>query len=95
VGCRVPPVCACSYLPVVGGHALWTTPNTADTSKTGSTQIQSASHERAGEKLFVDFCGQTMPVTDPRTGEMRQVQIFVAVLAHCDRVADWRLAENR
>jgi len=35
---------------------------------------------RAGEKLFVDFCGQTLPVTDPRTGEMRQVQIFVAVL---------------
>jgi transposase len=35
---------------------------------------------RAGEKLFVDFCGQTLPVTDPRTGERRQVQIFVAVL---------------
>lgn len=25
---------------------------------------------RAGEKLFVDFCGQTMPVTDPWAGEM-------------------------
>ena len=35
---------------------------------------------RAGEKLFVDFCGQTVPITDPRTGEIRQAQIFVAVL---------------
>jgi transposase len=35
---------------------------------------------RAGEKLFVDFCGQTVPVTDPRTGEIRQAQVFVAVL---------------
>ncbi len=35
---------------------------------------------RAGEKLFVDFCGQTVPITDPKSGEIRQVQIFVAVL---------------
>lgn len=35
---------------------------------------------RAGEKLFVDFCGQTVPITDPRTGAIRQTQIFVAVL---------------
>jgi len=35
---------------------------------------------RAGEKLFVDFCGQTVPVTDPKTGEIRPAQIFVAVL---------------
>ena len=24
---------------------------------------------KAGEKLFVDYCGQTVPVTDPSTGE--------------------------
>jgi transposase len=35
---------------------------------------------RAGEKLFVDFCGQTVPITDPKTGEIRPAQIFVAVL---------------
>ena len=35
---------------------------------------------RAGEKLFVDYCGPTMPVVNPDTGEMRQAQIFVAVL---------------
>jgi transposase len=35
---------------------------------------------RAGEKLFVDFAGQTVPVVDPRTGEVSQAAIFVAVL---------------
>jgi transposase len=35
---------------------------------------------KAGEKLFVDYCGQTMPVTDQSTGEVREVQVFVAVL---------------
>jgi len=35
---------------------------------------------RAGEKLFVDYAGQTMPVIDPGTGEIRSAQIFVAVL---------------
>lgn len=35
---------------------------------------------KAGEKLFVDYCGQTVPVNDQSTGEVREVQIFVAVL---------------
>jgi transposase len=35
---------------------------------------------RAGEKLFLDFAGQTIPITDPRTGEITQAQLFVAVL---------------
>jgi transposase len=35
---------------------------------------------RAGEKLFVDFAGQTIPITDPATGEIRPAQLFVAVL---------------
>ena len=35
---------------------------------------------RAGEKLFVDYCGPTMPVANPDTGEIRAAQIFVAVL---------------
>ena len=34
----------------------------------------------AGEKLFVDYCGPTMPVVNPDTGEVRQAQVFVAVL---------------
>ncbi len=36
---------------------------------------------KAGEKLFVDYAGQTMPVVvDNRTGEVREAQIFVATL---------------
>jgi hypothetical protein len=34
----------------------------------------------AGEKLFVDFAGDTMPVFDTITGEVRDIKIFVAVL---------------
>ena len=33
-----------------------------------------------GEKLFVDYAGQTVPLTDRYTGEARAAQIFVAVL---------------
>lgn len=35
---------------------------------------------RAGEKLFVDYCGPSMSIVNPDTGECRQAQIFVAVL---------------
>jgi transposase len=35
---------------------------------------------KAGDKLFVDYAGQTMPLTDPKTGEITQAQIFVASL---------------
>jgi len=35
---------------------------------------------RAGEKLFVDYCGPTVPIVNPDTGEFRKAQIFVAVL---------------
>ncbi len=34
----------------------------------------------AGERLFVDFAGQTVPITDPISGTGRQAQIFVAAL---------------
>jgi len=34
----------------------------------------------AGERLFVDYAGHTVPVTDALTGEIRRAQIFVAVL---------------
>ena len=35
---------------------------------------------KAGEKLFVDYAGQTVPVVDPETGEIQEAQIFVATL---------------
>jgi transposase len=35
---------------------------------------------RAGEKLFVDFAGQTVPVVTAATGEVKDAEIFIAVL---------------
>ena len=35
---------------------------------------------KAGEKLFVDYAGPTVPVINPDTGEIRKAAIFVAVL---------------
>jgi transposase len=60
---------------------------------------------RAGEKLFVDYAGQTVPVVDPATGQVRQAQIFVAVLGasnytYCEAtwtqtLPDWIAAHQR
>lgn len=37
-------------------------------------------HHKPGEKCFVDYAGQTLGVIDRATGEVREAQIFVAVL---------------
>ena len=34
----------------------------------------------AGEKVFIDYCGPTVPIVNPLTGEFIKAQIFVAVL---------------
>jgi transposase len=35
---------------------------------------------RAGEKMFIDYAGQTVPIIDPATGECVEAQIFIAAL---------------
>ena len=35
---------------------------------------------KAGEKLFVDYSGATVPITHPDTGEKQKAEIFVAIL---------------
>jgi transposase len=37
-------------------------------------------HHQAGETLFVDYAGQSMPVVNPHTGEVHDAAIFIAVL---------------
>ena len=37
---------------------------------------------RPGEKMFVDYAGEKVPVVDPKTGEVRMAEIFVAVLGY-------------
>jgi len=47
---------------------------------------------RAGEKLFVDYAGMTIPVYDHQTAKAREAQIFVAVLGasnYCFAEATW------
>ena len=46
----------------------------------GKLDVVMRQDHRAGEKLFVDYAGQTVPVVDRMTGEIREAQIFVAVL---------------
>jgi transposase len=37
-------------------------------------------HHVAGEKVFVDYSGKKLAIADPKTGEVREAEIFVAVL---------------
>ena len=46
----------------------------------GKLDVVMRQDHRAGEKLFVDYAGQTVPIVDRATGEIREAQIFVAVL---------------
>jgi transposase len=46
----------------------------------GKLDLVMRQHHRAGEKLFVDYAGQTVEVIDRATGEIRAAQIFVATL---------------
>jgi len=34
----------------------------------------------AGDKLFIDYCGPTVPIINRHTGEIREAQVFVSVL---------------
>ena len=36
--------------------------------------------QHAGDKLYVDYSGSKLPIVDPDTGEIREVEVFVAVL---------------
>lgn len=44
---------------------------------------------RAGEKLFVDYAGQTIPVTDPVSGQTREASLFVAALGASSYTFAW------
>jgi transposase len=35
---------------------------------------------KAGDKLYVDFAGDKLSIVDPATGEVREVEVFVAIL---------------
>jgi transposase len=43
-----------------------------------SVEISMRQDHKAGEKLFTDFAGQTIPIVDRETGEITQAEVFVA-----------------
>ena len=50
---------------------------------------------RAGEKLFVDYAGQTVPITDQKTGCITHAQIFIACLGASNYIyAEASLSQN-
>jgi transposase len=71
----------------------------------GRVDVVMRQEHRAGERLFVDYAGQTVPVLDRRTGELRPAQVFVAVLgassytyaeaSWSQSLADWLGAHSR
>ena len=53
-----------------GAYRLWA----------GRLDLVMRQEHRAGEKLFVDFAGMTLPIVDPDSGLVWGAQLFVAVL---------------
>jgi len=49
---------------------------------------------RAGEKLFVDYAGVTIPVTDPATGQANPAYLFVATLGASNYTFCWASASQ-
>lgn len=43
-------------------------------------EVTAPQHHKAGEKVFIDFAGPTVPIIDSAENETLQAQIFVAVL---------------
>jgi transposase len=46
----------------------------------GKLDLTLRQEHRAGEKLFIDYAGQTVPILDPSTGECVEAQIFISAL---------------
>ncbi|TAG24560.1 MAG: transposase, partial [Cytophagales bacterium] len=61
-----------SYSQVCDHYKLW------KISRSGTLHFE---HEPA-DKLFIDFTGKKIQLVDPRTGEVTDVEVFVAVLGY-------------
>ena len=65
----------------------------------GKLDVVMRQDHRAGEKLFVDYAGQTVSIIDRTTGEIKTAEIFVAVMGASNytfaeatwtqRLSDW------
>jgi transposase len=71
----------------------------------GKQAVSLRQEHRAGEKLFIDFAGDTIAIQDSQTGEIRSGHLFVAVLGcsnytyaeitPAEQLADWVGAQVR
>ncbi|WP_045449946.1 transposase [Citrobacter sp. S-77] len=78
------------YKTLFGNHALGYSKFCRCYRAWKATQRLSMRQEhRAGEKLFIDFCGPTVSIISPETGKIRRVAIFVAVM----RASNYTYAE--
>ncbi len=69
------------YLQAVGGRGYqYTAFCTRYKDWTGQLKRSMRQIHRAGEKLFADYAGPTVPIIDATTGEIRPASLFVAVL---------------
>lgn len=69
------------YRQAAGDHAYqYTAFCTRYKAWAGSLKRSMRQIHRAGEKLFADFAGLTVPIIDAATGEIRPASLFVAVL---------------
>jgi transposase len=72
---------------------------------TGTQRLSMRQTHHAGEKLFVDYCGPTIDIVSPTTGEVRTAQVFVAALGasnytYCEatwsqKLEDWVMSHAR
>lgn len=46
----------------------------------GKRDLVMRQNHRIGEKMFIDYAGKTMPIVDASNGEVREAQVFLAVL---------------
>jgi transposase len=44
----------------------------------GTAEIRMAQNHNPGERLWIDWAGQTAPLTDPETGEVSRLPVFVS-----------------
>jgi transposase len=58
----------------------------------GTLDVVMRQPHRAGEKLFGDYAGQTLPIVNRQSGEVHEAQVFIAVLGasnYTDVEATW------
>jgi len=70
-----------------------------------STDVRMHIEHKAGEKVFVDYAGKRLAITDSKTGVQRPVEVFVAILGASEltyveatesqSTEDWVLSNDR